>query len=182
MATQLALASSDVRSDRVTLEWEGAGAAGIAAWVERRENEGEWVRVGEPSHDGPDRLRYEDDGVKGGMSYGYRLAWNEAGQTERTAESRVDVPNAAILELAGLRPNPAAGELRVEFSLASSAPATLEMLDLAGRRVAQREVGSLGPGRHQTRLEAGGGVAPGVYWLRLRQGADSRLVRGVVMR
>src|SRR5262249_31012686 len=57
-------------------------------------------------------------------------------------------------ELAPLRvsPTPARGPLRVEFGLVDDTPAVLELIDVAGRRVAAREVGRLGAGRHQVRL------------------------------
>ena len=57
----------------------------------------------------------------------------------------------------------------------------LELLDLSGRRLLAREVGSLGAGRHTMNLAEGRGVAPGVYWVRLAQGANARGTRVVVI-
>jgi hypothetical protein len=73
-------------------------------------------------------------------------------------------------------------ELTASFTLPSEAPATLELLDVAGRRVSALAVGSLGSGRHALRLEEGPRLAPGVYWLRLTQGGQARMARGVVVR
>jgi hypothetical protein len=75
------------------------------------------------------------------------------------------------LSLLGAWPNPAMGRLRVSFTLATSAPARLELIDLAGRRVLSREVGSLGAGSHVVPIAAGVGAAPGIYVVRLTQGA-----------
>jgi hypothetical protein len=78
--------------------------------------------------------------------------------------------------------NPATGaRLLVSFSLPSSSPARLELLDVAGRRVALREVGSLGAGAHQVRL---GSDAPpsGVYFLRLIQGGSLASHRVAIVR
>lgn len=89
-------------------------------------------------------------------------------------------PPKATLSLEGATANPTRG-LRVRFSLPSADPAMLAVFDLAGRQVAARQVGSLGPGQHDVSFE-GTGLASGVYLLRLVQG-DRRLVaRAVVVR
>ena len=181
-ATDLSLASTDIRSDRVTLVWQGNGAGQLSAHVDRRvESEG-WQRLGSPVRDADDRLRFVDDGVSAGTRYAYRLGYSEAGAEQFTAEKWVDVPSADVFALEGLRPNPAVGALNVSFSLPKDGPATMELLDLAGRRVIDREVGQLGRGRHVFRLDSDSRMAPGVYWLRLRQGAQQALTRAVVMR
>ena len=94
------------------------------------------------------------------------------------------VPGEATLAFAldPVRPNPARGStLRVHFTLASAAAASLEFLDVAGRRIAAREVGSLGPGHHWLDLGAGRRLTPGLYLVRLRQGASVRVTRVVVL-
>jgi parallel beta helix pectate lyase-like protein/K319-like protein len=77
-------------------------------------------------------------------------------------------------------PNPTRGELSVEFSLADHTSASVELIDIAGRRVAVREVGSFGPGRH--RLELKEDVPAGVYLVRLAQGTRIRLMKVAVLR
>lgn len=64
------------------------------------------------------------------------------------------------------------GSVRVAFSLASGARARLEVIDVAGRRVASRDLAGLPAGRHEVTL--GAGCAPGVYVVRLEQ--DGRAV------
>ncbi|HTM58436.1 MAG TPA: 6-bladed beta-propeller [Candidatus Udaeobacter sp.] len=84
--------------------------------------------------------------------------------------------------LDGVRPNPSFGDrFTIEFALPSSEPATLEVIDVAGRRVAGRTVGSLGPGRHTIDLARGQRLAAGVYLVRLSQGAERRIVRAIVL-
>ena len=81
-------------------------------------------------------------------------------------------PLAFALE--GIRPNPTSGlELAVHFVLAPGVAASLELVDVAGRRIVAREVGSLGEGRHTLNLGAGRHLAPGLYLVRLRQGVRS---------
>jgi hypothetical protein len=47
--------------------------------------------------------------------------------------------------------------------------------------VLSREVGSLGEGRHTVNLAEGHKVAPGLYWVRLAQGANRRVTRVAVI-
>ena len=82
----------------------------------------------------------------------------------------------------GFRPNPAAGEASVAFALESAAPARLELLDVAGRRVLAEEVGSLGPGQHVLRLEKAASLPAGVYLLRLTQSGRVVTTRSAIVR
>jgi hypothetical protein len=84
--------------------------------------------------------------------------------------------------LDGARPNPArASRLHVAFTLPTGAHARLQLLDVSGRRVLEREVGSLGAGRHTVNLAAGRNVVPGVYFVRLVQGANQGTARVAVI-
>jgi len=98
---------------------------------------------------------------------------NESGFALVTPDGTTGVggerPVAFALE--GVRPNPTRGDgLYVAFALPTGAAARLELLDLGGRRVVAREVGSLGVGRHAVNLAERRHVAPGLYWVRLTQG------------
>ncbi len=100
--------------------------------------------------------------------------------------SLVGVPSAsmpATLSLDAPWPNPARdGRFKVAFTLPSEAVATLELFDVAGRRLLTREVGSLGAGRHAIDLAwRGQQPAPGVYFLRLAQGEHTAVRRTVVI-
>lgn len=89
-------------------------------------------------------------------------------------------PAPTVLAFDQIRPNPSRRLPTVAYSLASSAPATLEVLDVAGRRVLHDELGAPGPGPHELSLEGRVQPRPGMYWLRLRQ--DGRTVtRSIVL-
>jgi hypothetical protein len=182
VATRLSLMSAQASSDLVTLLWQGAGAATIAAGVERRTAASDWSSVGNSVPEAADRLRYEDRAVIPGERYAYRLSWSENGAPQHTSETWLDVPLAASLALEGLRPNPAVDRLNVSFSLASAEPASLELLDVSGRRLANRDVGGLGAGRHLLHLDEGQRISPGIYLLRLTQSGRSLMSRAVVVR
>jgi len=86
------------------------------------------------------------------------------------------------LTLAPVRPNPSrGGALVAEVVLPSAGPARLELLDVMGRRVMLRELGSLGVGRHEVELAAERRLSPGVYLLRLTQGGSTRVTRAAVI-
>lgn len=109
---------------------------------------------------------------------------NVSGYSLLTPGQTVDVGGGAPLDFAleGVRPNPAGGEkLTVRFALPIAAPARLELVDVSGRRVVAREVGSLGAGRHAVDLAAGRRLPSGLYLVRLSQGGDLRVARVVVL-
>lgn len=92
------------------------------------------------------------------------------------------IPRASAARLDQVRPNPARGELHAEFTLADASPATLELIDIAGRRVETIEVGSLGAGNHQMDLGRKVLLPAGYYRLRLRTGEVSHSRPVVIVR
>jgi hypothetical protein len=126
---------------------------------------------------------YADTGPAG--SY-YKLAavdvnGNESGYALVTPSGTTDVPGPGAplaFALEGVRPNPASGDrLTISFALPTASPARLELWDVAGRRVAGREVGSFGAGRHVVDLAFGMHVPAGLYLVRLTQGDAVRTSR-----
>src|SRR5262245_16589073 len=115
-------------------------------------------------------MRFEDRNVSPGMRYGYRLGLGPAGYEELTDEVWVSVP-ALEFALASALPNPSAGALKVAFTLPGADAAKLEVFDLAGRRVASRDVGAMGPGPHVVEFGDSRSIGAGVFWVRLTQGA-----------
>ena len=62
----------------------------------------------------------------------------------------------------------------MRFSLPTDAPARLDLLDVAGRRIASHEVDA---GQHTLDIGEGQRLAPGLYLVRLTQGANTRTTR-----
>jgi len=109
---------------------------------------------------------------------------NESGFALITPDetTEVDFERPVAFALEGVRPNPAnRSRLNVAFALPSGAAARLDLIDVSGRRVISREVGSLGAGRHTVNLSEGRAVAPGLYWVRFTQGANERAARVAVI-
>ena len=90
-------------------------------------------------------------------------------------------PVATKLAIRVLGPAAGAGP-RVEFTLRDASPARLELLDVAGRRLLARPVGSLGPGTHALDLSEGGALKSGIYFARLLQAGDEVHARAAVIR
>jgi hypothetical protein len=129
---------------------------------------------------------YADVGAAGGY---YKLSAVDAHGNESLFALVTPATTAGISDggplafaLEGVRPNPTKGNgFNVAFALPTGAAARLELLDMSGRRVLAREVGSLGAGPHTVNLAEGRKVAPGLYWVRLVQGANRRATRVAVI-
>lgn len=109
---------------------------------------------------------------------------NESGYALATPDRTTGVGGERPVEFAleGVRPNPAnRNRLNVTFALPTGAAARLDLMDVSGRRVLARKVGSLGVGHHTVNLAAGRRVASGLYWVRLTQGAYQRTTRVAVV-
>ena len=79
-------------------------------------------------------------------------------------------------------PNPSrAGSQNLRFSLASAAPAQLELLDISGRQLFAQDVTSFGPGSHSLSLAAEHKFTPGIYLVRVSQGSARSIARMVVL-
>jgi hypothetical protein len=181
VATLASLASIDAWPDRIRLTWYAAGNPGVTASVYRRSADADWAALGHITADGAGYLRYEDTAVQVGMRYGYRLGIMDGGIEVFVGEAWAAAAQF-VFALQGAWPNPAeAGNLRVHFTLPTTEPAKLELVDVAGRRVAWRDVGSLGPGPHVTNFGESGRIPPGIYLVRLTQGQKVRVTRVAVL-
>jgi trimeric autotransporter adhesin len=179
---QVSLVSARAENGRVCLSWFAADGHTLAAKVYRRTAASDWQAIGSISADGTGTLAYEDARIIAGTRYGYRLGVGTGVQESFLGEAWVDVPLVTTFALTGLRPNPAVRELAVAFSLPDASPARLEMLEITGRMVFERQVGSLGAGSHVVNLARDRALPAGVYLLRLTRGGHSLTARGVVIR
>jgi len=92
-------------------------------------------------------------------------------------------PRAATLALEAPWPNPVRGVTpTLRFSLPSNEPATLELYDVAGRKLETWAVSRLGAGAHAMPLATTSRLDPGLYFVRLVQGTVSRVARFAVLR
>lgn len=180
VATALSLVSADAAADGVRVVGHTAGPAGVLVTLERqRAGEARLAIVSlAPSANG--RVEFVDREVRPGERLGYRLARGSLEGIEYSSELWVDVPLGASFALAGFRPNPSPPRPTVQFSVATSEPARLEVFDTAGRRQHALEIASPAPGPHTLALPIA--LDPGLYWLRLTQGGRTTNRTAVVVR
>ena len=127
-------------------------------------------------------LRYLDATVAPGEQYRYRLALEGSQGTLYTSEVELNIPGLERMVLENALPNPARGEFSIAFTLADQTPTTLELLDLAGRVVVVRRLGSPEPGRHLERIGGLQALSPGIYFARLHQGEHTLVGRVAVVK
>jgi len=180
--TLASLVSVDARPDRVSLLWDLGGSRVATAIVERRAPPVDWAALASVTPDGSGRVHFDDLTVVAGARYAYRLRLGSGPDGTTTAETWIEVPPALAFALEGARPNPTSGPLAVAFTLPSSARTTLDVLDVTGRRVRTRAIESPTVGRQQLNLEGDGALAPGLYFVRLRQEQRTALTRVAVVR
>jgi hypothetical protein len=133
-------------------------------------------------HSSPD-TGYADVGPAGG--YYTIVAADTSGNVSAPSslgpEQTVAAPGepALAFAFAPVSPNPSLDRsVMLRFSLPDAAPARLELINAAGRRVWSREVS--GAGAHAVRVGPADTLAPGIYLARLSRG-ERALVRRVVV-
>ena len=167
-------------AEAVDLEWMASEP--MTATVERRSGDGVWMRLGDATADGSGRLSWQDHDVNAGAHYSYRLKVASEGETRYFGETSVVIPSALAFALQGAQPNPTAGAFTIAVTLPDAAATQLELVDIAGRRVAEREVGSMGAGHHVVDLTGGRSMPAGVYLVRLSRAGGTLTTRISVVR
>ena len=180
-ATDLALVGAEIVDGHPRMTWYSADGSSERMNLYRRVVPGDWAFVQQISTDGTGMLTYEDMSTQPGRSYEYRIGVM-SGTTERMlGQVWVDVPANLSFALRSLSGGAASGSLLFGVSLAASGPATLELIDVTGRRVASMELGSLGAGDHQVSLDARN-ASTGMYWARLSQAGKMITARVAMVR
>jgi hypothetical protein len=176
-AVAASLSGLDATPDRVRIAWVLADARASNITLERSGSDHAWSTLASLTPDGRGEVTYDDLNVHAGARYGYRLRILTPQGTVLAGETWVDIPSEARLSLGGAVPNPATDKLVVSFALAGADRATLDLLDIAGRRVIHRDVSAFGAGLHRVDLGSTVGLEPGIYLVRLSQGDHSQVKR-----
>jgi hypothetical protein len=178
--TQLALQSVEARPGLVRLVWHGLGSQGVAANVYRREDGLDWRSRGTVESDASGLAVWEDRDVLAGARYEYRLGMLEDGQEVFMGAASVKVPAGVDLSVRAISPAAAAGRLALWCSAPAPGRARLEVLDLAGRRIAARDLDWAAAGGMEVVID----ITPraGLYFARLSQGGRSARAKVSVIR
>ena len=169
------------------LEWDVNAATGTHAAVYRKTSGGEWTALAEAEVNGTGNVIFDDATVTAGQDYDYMMVvGSQRGETFGGTTS-IEVPLTLDAGTAGsdfalhrVVPNPVARDMAVSLSLPTSDPASLDLIDAAGRRWLGRDLGGLGAGLHRVEL-APGPVPAGLYFLRLQQRGRVAMTRVVML-
>ena len=179
-ATQVSLVGSEVEDGRVMLVWYAGGEEHVFAMLERSDGDAEWVSLGPITADGSGRIAYEDADVRPGGRYGYRLGIDSGTGVEYFGETWVNMPGVS-LAVAALWPDAGSRNLALRITLPEAGRARITVTDVAGRLVASHDAGGLEAGTHRVDLTASTRLSPGVYIVRLAQGAQRAETKAIVM-
>jgi len=155
----------------------------VAARLEARSQWG-WLDAGAAHIEGNEVTAWDYlcDGCEGPARRWYRLAVAAPIGLARTDSVSLSTVFPPPLLLIGARPNPSLdGRPRLEFTLPSAGTVWLEVFDPAGRRVANHEFPALDTGPQILEIAPGTRLRAGVYFVRLRFGAERRTARLVVL-
>lgn len=181
--TPVAGALIEVRTERgyVTLRWL-LDLPAAAARLEFRTPGGVWLEAGPARVEGrtvtATDLLYDD----GAGRRWYRLAIAAPVGLARTDSVSIRTAVPSALALVGVRPNPSVdGRPRLEFTLPEAGSVRIEVYDLVGRRVAVREAARMDAGTQFIEIAPGSRLRAGIYFVRLRFGAEQRTARLIVV-
>jgi hypothetical protein len=177
VSTLASLVRSVVTTDAVRLEWFVSEPNRGEIEIERRTPSTDWSRMARVAPQSDGLVVMDDRDVQPSQRYGYRLLM---GSTTYASETWVVTLSTPRLKLDQPQPNPTVRGMTVSFSLPDASPARIELLDVGGRRIQTREVGSLGAGQHVMPLLGDFHLAPGTYLVRLSHGSIS-LARKIVV-
>ena len=178
---EVSLVRSEVAPERVRLVWMLGSQDSPMATIERSGVDLDWKAIGTATVDGSQRVTCEDRSVTAGSRYGYRLVVTNGTGSRALGETWVTVPVAG-LRVAMLGPNPARGALRFSVAIPAAGSVELDLVDVAGQRVAHHAYSGLTAGNHALDLAAGRPLSPGIYWVRVRNAGQTAEARVVLLR
>jgi hypothetical protein len=125
--------SASATLDSIRVTWQRGASALFTATVERSENSGAWLAVGDVRPDATGRMTFVDAQVDPGQTYSYRLRPGASAQVFGQVSARV--PGALNLDFSIVGANPVtSSRLTLSLTVPSRDPVDLELFDLQGRR------------------------------------------------
>ena len=167
VATELALVGTEIVNGHPRLTWFSADGANELMRLYRRAVPGAWESAGDLYADGTGMITYEDTQALRGHSYEYKLGiFGPAGE-RMLGHVWVDVPETPVFALSRAVAN--SKSLSFIVTLPAAGAASLDLLDVSGRRLDTVDLSGLGAGEHTVSFKAAQ-RQPGMYWARLSQG------------
>ncbi len=168
--TLLTFADEQTGAGTVRLTWYTPDGAGQQAVAQRSPDGAAWETIAALTSDASGEFVLVD-AVPAGGRFEYRIGVGAPGAEQFADGHWVTIPAGVAFGITGTGANPSRGALAVAFALPQAGPASLDLYDIAGRRLVHRDVGSLGAGPHTLDLAGERALGSGVYWVRLAQGA-----------
>lgn len=165
----------------VSIRWAVSLISAASIHLYRSDDGGDWTYLSEltPANG---TMAFQDRGVRAGQTANYRLGVLRGDIEYVQPPFSVDVPLApTTLEMSRVRAIPGSQMIHVTVAVPGTSPVKLELLDIAGRRVAFQRLSGLEVGEHDLRLPTPG-LAPGVYFLRVSQVSQFRSTKFVYLR
>jgi hypothetical protein len=166
--------------DRAVIRWR-SDRPGLTVTVNRRAEDGPWTALDRRFVSAAGLISYEDRGIQADQRYYYQLVVSDPLSAGSYGQVRLDIP-AWSLGFAADQRNPVTGRFTVQCSAVAPGPVRLEAFDLSGRQVFDATQAATGPSRVTFDLESGSRKPPGVYYLRLSQGRETRQRKIVLLR
>jgi hypothetical protein len=169
-------ASSAYLRGTLELHWWIADSVSRDVRVHRRDPKSSWRFAGRTRADVRGQLSWRDSTVLRGQPVEYALELRTTRGTRFVPLPAVSVPGDRPLRLAAR--TDARGSSTLLLELPTSYPATLELYDVAGRRLGSIDVGGLTAGPHTVAIPRTLLPAAGLYFVRLQQAgavADAKL-------
>jgi hypothetical protein len=181
------VASSSASPTNAHVEWSITDNTSTYAAVYRRAGTGPWTSLSVAQTDATGHLAYNDATVTAGASYGYMVVIPSEKGSQFGGKTSITIPTVTgvdgrgglSLALDRVQPNPVRAQFAVSFTLPGDSPATLELFDVNGRRVLERQVG-MGAGRHTVSLGTAREFGSGMYFLRLTSTGETLNQRVVI--
>ena len=179
--TRVAFAEEQVLPGTVKLTWFTPDGADQPATAYRMAATSDWEVVAQLVSDASGRFVLQDRVAAGGR-YAYRLGTPAVEGESFTDPRWVQIPGSLEFRLSSVWPNPSYGMMKVSFALPVAGNASLDLLDVRGRRIVHKDLSAMEPGSHVVDLSREAGIGPGVYVLKLTQGARTAQKKVAVIR
>jgi len=173
---QAGMTSSVFVRRTLELQWWIADSVSRDVRVHRRDPPGPWRFVAKTRADVRGQLSWRDSTVLRGRPVEYALELRTLRGTRFVPLPAVSIPGDRPLRLTAR--TDAGGVSTLLLELPTSYPATIELFDVAGRRLGSIDVGPLTAGPHVVPVPRALLPSAGVYFVRLRQAgavADAKL-------
>jgi hypothetical protein len=177
-----------VDSSSVTLDWLIDPTVTGDVRVERRDIAGTYGSIASVHLAGDGHVHLVDETILPGASYVYRAGVPSDTGWVWSDELAADVPTFTpsppygyALEFARGASFFAQTSIETQFTVPAAGAARIEAFDVTGRRVAEARIDAAQAGTYTVQLGDGGAFKPGIYFLRLTQGAARAQSRAIVL-